>query len=373
MATETTQRMVLPSCPGLPTVFITSRSRSSSERFSAWRRSPVRSTISRRKRSTSSAAILRKFASSASPDSSCSLSMSRVFGRDSGAPPLVEVSEQRQPPLHQGRGAAAMPGSVSVPAAVPGPGPVPVPAVEPRDVVVDQLGRGRVVAHDDEAGRDLDARRLPQREGLLVVPVERFERGLQLHGEAQGVERLRLAPPPLRHLPPDVLPEVAELRHLAARDVVRHRHPRQLDDAAFDGVHQREVAHRPGEQRPLGVAGPAQEEGSGGEVDDTAHAPACGLRFRARPSTAGRACGSSPPLSGRPPSACPLRPRPPAFPGSSGAPRRSGPGRPSCPSARASRAGASGPRSRQTGPRPPDPALAAAPAPRWRAAGSRAA
>ena len=108
------------------------------------------------------------------------------------------------------------------------------------------------------------------------MPVERFERGLQLHGEAQRVERLRLAPPPLRHLPPDVLPKVAELRHLAVRDVVRHRHPRQLDDAAFDGVHQREVAHRPREQRPLGVAGPAQEEGGGGEVDDAPHAQRAG-------------------------------------------------------------------------------------------------
>jgi hypothetical protein len=65
-----------------------------------------------------------------------------------------------------------------------------------------------------------------------------------------------------------VLPQVAEHRHLAAGDVVGDRHARQLDDAAFDGVHQREVAHRPGEQRALGVAGAAQEERRGRQVVD---------------------------------------------------------------------------------------------------------
>ena len=58
-----------------------------------------------------------------------------------------------------------------------------------------------------------------------------------------------------------------ELGHLAAGDVVGHRHARQLHDAALDGVHQREVARRPGEQRPLGIARPAQEERRGRQVD----------------------------------------------------------------------------------------------------------
>ena len=65
-------------------------------------------------------------------------------------------------------------------------------------------------------------------------------------------------------------PQVPELRHLAAGDVVGHRHARQLHDAALDGVHQREVARRPWEQRPLRVARAAQEEGCRREVD---HAP----------------------------------------------------------------------------------------------------
>ena len=63
-----------------------------------------------------------------------------------------------------------------------------------------------------------------------------------------------------------MLPEVAELRHVPAGDVVGNGHARQFDDAAFDGVHQREVAHRPREQRSFGVARAAQEERRRGEV-----------------------------------------------------------------------------------------------------------
>ena len=87
--------------PCLPTVFMTSRSSSWSVMFSPARRSPVRSTISRRKRSISSAAMPRKLSSSASPDSSCSLSISSVFGRGERIAVLVEVAEQRQPAVLQ--------------------------------------------------------------------------------------------------------------------------------------------------------------------------------------------------------------------------------------------------------------------------------
>ena len=57
------------------------------------------------------------------------------------------------------------------------------------------------------------------------------------------------------------------------------RHARQLDDAALDGVHQREVAHRPGEERPLGIAGAAEEEGRGGEIQDSLQAELAIDRF----------------------------------------------------------------------------------------------
>ena len=63
-----------------------------------------------------------------------------------------------------------------------------------------------------------------------------------------------------------MFPQVAKHRHVGSRDVVRNRNPRKLDDAAFDGVHQREVAGGPREQGSLGVPGATQEEGRGRQV-----------------------------------------------------------------------------------------------------------
>ena len=165
---------------------------------------------------------------------------------------LVEIPEQREPALLQRRGA------------------VLVLALEARDEVVDQLRCRGVDAHDDEARRDLDAGVLPQLEGAGVVAVERFKRGFELDRDTEGVERSGLSAALLRHLLPDVVPEVAERGHLAAGNVVRDRHPGELHDAALDGVHEREVAHRPGEEGSFRVAGPTQKERSRGQID---HAP----------------------------------------------------------------------------------------------------
>ena len=163
----------------------------------------------------------------------------------------VEVPEERQPALHEGAR------------------PVVVPAAEPGDVVVDQLrGRG-VVADHDEAGRHPDARLAPLRERPLVVAVQRVQRGLQLRRKLQRVGRLPAAL--LGHVLADVLPELAEDRHLGAGDVVGDGHPRQLHDAALDGVHQREVARRPREQRALRVARAPQEERRRRQVDHALH------------------------------------------------------------------------------------------------------
>ena len=130
------------------------------------------------------------------------------------------------------------------------------------DVVEHQLGRGRVVADDDEAGRHLCPRLAPELVDLLVVAVESVQGRLKLHRQIARVQgRGVLAPSLLGHLLADVLPQVAEVGHVAARNVVGDRHSGQLDDAALDGVHQREVAHRPREERPFGVARSAQEEG----------------------------------------------------------------------------------------------------------------
>ena len=83
----------------------------------------------------------------------------------------------------------------------------------------------------------------------------------------EWIESAALCAAPLRHLLADVVPEVAKPRHLAGLDVVRDRHPGELDDPALDRVHEREVAHRPGEERAFAVARAAKEEWGCREVD----------------------------------------------------------------------------------------------------------
>jgi len=104
------------------------------------------------------------------------------------------------------------------------------------------------------------------------MSVEGVQSGLQAGRQFQGIEVLAFAASLLGHVLADVLPQVAEHRHFVAGDVLGDRDARQLDDPALDRVHEREVAHRPWEQRALGIAGAAQEERRGGEVDDAAHA-----------------------------------------------------------------------------------------------------
>ena len=164
---------------------------------------------------------------------------------------LAAVDEQRPGP-RQGNARRIVVAEQFQTSVVEGPAPIVGLPLEPRDVVVDKLGGRDVVADDDEARRLVDARLLPEAERLLVVAVEGFQGRLQFARQVHRIERR--AAPPLRHLPADVLPEIAEHRHLGAGDVVHHRHARQLDDAALDGVHQGEVADRPREQRALGVA-----------------------------------------------------------------------------------------------------------------------
>jgi hypothetical protein len=100
-----------------------------------------------------------------------------------------------------------------------------------------------VVAMINEAcrtptGAGLHARLSPELVGFLVMPVERFQGGLQFHRQAEWVEVLRFAPALFGHAAADVLPKVAELRHVAAGDVIGHRHAWQFDDASLDGVHE---------------------------------------------------------------------------------------------------------------------------------------
>ena len=166
---------------------------------------------------------------------------------------FVEVAEQGQAALFQSGFCAP-----------------PLTHQEPGDVVVYQLRCRLVVAHHDEARRHLHARVLPCLERLLVVTVEGFQGRLQFRRNRQRVQAALGAG--ARHPLADVGPQLAELRHLVARQVLRHGYSGELDDAALDGVHQREVAHRPREQGAFWIAGAAQEERRGGKVDHAADA-----------------------------------------------------------------------------------------------------
>ena len=131
-------------------------------------------------------------------------------------------------------------------------------ALEAGDVFVHQLRGGGVVAYDDEARGHVDVRVAPQVECLLVVPVEGIEGAFQFLGQIQRVETGFAAA--FGQLLAHVVPQVAVDGHLGTRHVVHHGHAGQLDDAAFDRVHQREVADGPWEERAFLIAGPAQEE-----------------------------------------------------------------------------------------------------------------
>ena len=98
------------------------------------------------------------------------------------------------------------------------------------------------------------------------MPIQGFDRRLQLCGQAFGILATALAPPLLGHLAFDVLPQFPIARHILG-NVVGYRNPRQLDDAAFDRIHQRKVADRPREQRAFLVARAGQEKGRCRKVD----------------------------------------------------------------------------------------------------------
>ncbi len=149
---------------------------------------------------------------------------------------FVEVSEQGEPAvLESGRAVVVL-------------------ANKSRYEIVDQLGGRRVVADDDKARRNADAGLFPEGERLFVVAVQRVQGGLKLRGEAQRVEFFGLATSLPGHLGADVLPKVPEHRHIVAGNIIGDRDARQLDDAAFDGVHQRKIADGPAKESSLSVA-----------------------------------------------------------------------------------------------------------------------
>ena len=128
---------------------------------------------------------------------------------------------------------------------------------------------------------------LPELEGLLVVAVERFEGGLQLDGRLSG-SRSSALPRPFLGIFLPMCSQRSRNIGISSPGMLSATGTRgQLDDAALDGVHQREVAHRPGEQRAFGVAGAAQEERRGRQVNDARDAELALDRFEAGDPEAG--------------------------------------------------------------------------------------
>jgi len=143
------------------------------------------------------------------------------------------------------------------------------------DVVEDELRDAGVVADDDEhrRGRACGLGLLvgaPAPVVRLVVAVEAVQRTLQLGGKPRLAGDRRALAALSREVVAHPRPQVAIRRKPAPHRVVGDRDARDFHDAAFDRVDQREVRDHPREQRPLGVAGPAQEEGCGGQVVDGA-------------------------------------------------------------------------------------------------------
>ena len=122
------------------------------------------------------------------------------------------------------------------------------------DIVVNQLRSRSIVTDNNEARRNPQPALLPLLVGFFVMSVKGVERRDERGGQRQRVQMLRLTATLLRHLTPNGLPKIPKRGHFSTRNVIGHRHTRQLNDAALDSVHQGEVAHHPGEKRRFGIA-----------------------------------------------------------------------------------------------------------------------
>ena len=124
--TETTHRIEPPSRPAFPTVFITSRSRSLVGEMPGL--APVAGALD--DLAAEALDLVRGHLAEARvqqlPDSSCSLSMSRVFGRGNGAPPSSKFRNSGSRPCT--RTGAPPP----CPFLSPSPFPSPPPSSFPR-------------------------------------------------------------------------------------------------------------------------------------------------------------------------------------------------------------------------------------------------
>jgi hypothetical protein len=141
------------------------------------------------------------------------------------------------------------------------------------DLLVEVLGDVGVVADRDQHRRRGVAVLLPALEGGLPLAGQGLQSSLGLahHGLRLGLAAAR-GPVLGRQRLVDGLPE-AEILGDGLAGVVGHRHPRDLDDAALDGVHQAEVGDDPGQGGAFGVAAALDVEGGGRQIEHDVDAP----------------------------------------------------------------------------------------------------
>ena len=94
------------------------------------------------------------------------------------------------------------------------------------------------MADDDEARRDADTPFFPSMKCFFVVAVEGLEGRLQSGRQFKWVVFLTVRATFFGHVFADVFPQVAEHRHLVARDIFGNRNAGQLHNPTFDGIHE---------------------------------------------------------------------------------------------------------------------------------------
>ncbi|OQC52731.1 MAG: hypothetical protein BWX55_01553 [Deltaproteobacteria bacterium ADurb.Bin022] len=93
-------------------------------------------------------------------------------------------------------------------------------------IVIDQFGRGCIVADDNKTRRQLHAAFFPEVIRFLVVAVKGLQSGLKTCRKFQRVKSGSLAPALFGHVLADMFPQVPKHRHIAARDIISYRNTR---------------------------------------------------------------------------------------------------------------------------------------------------
>ena len=112
------------------------------------------------------------------------------------------------------------------------------------------------------------AGRFPASIRVGVVAVEAVQRALQLFRQDRIAAGVAFAACPFGNVLADIFPEGAVHQVFRLRGIICDRDARHFDDAALDGVGQREIRDDPGKQHALAIAGTAEKERRGGQIVD---------------------------------------------------------------------------------------------------------